>query len=289
MKKCAQKGTDATRLIQKVLALSAGAIIGMSGPAYSGPEGGQVMGGTGLISLPDAATTLIQQQSQNLAIDWQRFNVASNERVLFQQPSASAAVLNRILDQNPSQIFGSIEANGRVFLSNPNGIIFGASATVNVGSLFATGLDMSSADFMSGRYEMGLADGESAGVVINRGIISAATGGSVTLVGGAVSNEGLIIADVGYVNLAAGRKAVVDFRGDGSIRFQVDEAVLGNPVGLDSAVSNSGEIRAEGGQVLLSGHAAQDVFTRVVNNDGVIRAGRIDDSGGTIRLLGSGG
>ncbi|MEJ1436981.1 MAG: filamentous hemagglutinin N-terminal domain-containing protein [Candidatus Sedimenticola sp. (ex Thyasira tokunagai)] len=289
MKNCAQKGTDATRLIRKVLALSAGAVIGMSGPAYSGPEGGQVMGGSGHISLPDATTTLIQQQSQNLAIDWQRFNVASNESVLFQQPSASAAVLNRILDQDPSQIFGSIEANGRVFLSNPNGIIFGASATVNMGSLFATGLDMSSADFMSGRYEMGLADGESAGVVINRGIISAATGGSVTLVGGAVSNEGLIIADVGYVNLAAGRKAVVDFRGDGSIRFQVDEAVLGNPVGLDSAVSNSGEIRAEGGQVLLSGHAAQDVFSKVVNNDGVIRAGRIDDSGGTIRLLGSGG
>ncbi|MES9899268.1 MAG: filamentous hemagglutinin N-terminal domain-containing protein [Sedimenticola sp.] len=289
MKKCTQKGIAATRLIRKALALFAGAVIGMSGPAYSGPEGGQVMGGSGHISLPDAATTLIQQQSQNLAIDWQRFNVDSNERVLFQQPSASAAVLNRILDQNPSQIFGSIEANGRVFLSNPNGIIFGASATVNVGSLLATGLDMSSADFMDGRYEMGLADGESAGVVINRGIISAATGGSVTLVGGAVSNEGLIIADVGYVNLAAGRKAVVDFRGDGSIRFQVDEAVLDNPVGLDSAVNNSGEIRAEGGQVLLSGNAAQDVFTRVVNNDGVIRAGRIDDSGGTIRLVGSGG
>ncbi len=94
---------------------------------------------------------------------------------------------------------------------------------------------------------------------------------------------------MGYVNLAAGRKAVVDFRGDGSIRFQVDEAVLDNPVGLDSAVNNSGEIRAEGGQVLLSGSAAQDVFSKVVNNDGVIRAGRIDDSGGTIRLLGSGG
>ncbi|MES9882194.1 MAG: filamentous hemagglutinin N-terminal domain-containing protein [Sedimenticola sp.] len=289
MNKCAQKGIDATRLIGKVLALSAGAVIGASGPAYSGPEGGQVMGGAGHIRVPDAATTLIQQQSQNIAIDWQRFNVTSSERVLFQQPSASASVLNRILDQNPSQIFGSIEANGRVFLSNPNGIIFGTSATVNVGSLFATGLDMDAADFMSGRYEMGLADGESAGVVINRGLISAATGGSVTLVGGAVSNEGLIIADVGYVNLAAGRKAVVDFRGDGSIRFQVDEEVLENPAGFESAVNNSGEIRAEGGRVLLSGHAAQDVFSRVVNNDGVIRAGRIDDSGGIIRLVGTGG
>ncbi len=125
MKKCTQKGIAATRLIRKALALFAGAVIGMSGPAYSGPEGGQVMGGSGHISLPDAATTLIQQQSQNLAIDWQRFNVDSNERVLFQQPSASASVLNRILDQNPSQIFGSIEANGRVFLSNPNGSSLG--------------------------------------------------------------------------------------------------------------------------------------------------------------------
>ncbi len=303
MKKSARKGikanrlnaragnqtTDLDRLIKKALALSVGAVIGMTGQAYAGPEGGQVTGGIGSISTPNATTTLIQQQSQNLAIDWQSFNVATDELVRFEQPSASSSVLNRILDQNPSQIFGAIEANGNVFLSNPNGLIFGSTATVNVGSLFATGLDMNSDDFMNSIYQMSAADGEFGGVVINQGILSAATGGSVTLVGGAVNNEGVIIADVGYVNLASGRKAVVDFNGDGSIRFQVDEAVLDNPVDLPASVNNSGEIQAEGGQVLMSGNAAKDVFTKVVNNDGVIRAGSIDDAGGTIRLVGTGG
>jgi len=247
------------------------------------------VGGQGAISAPNANTTLIQQQSHNLALEWQSFNVQAQELVRFQQPSASAAVLNRILDQNPSQIFGAIEANGRVFLANPNGLIFGRTATVNVGSLVAASLEMDPAKFMEGSYEMGLPDGKSPGSVINRGMIKAATGGTVTLVGGAVSNEGLIVADVGYVHLASGRKAVVDFEGNGLIRFRVDEALLGNDSGAQAAVANSGEIRAEGGTVVLAGHTARDVFSQVVNNEGVVHAGSIDKSGGKIRLTGLGG
>ncbi|MBL3526510.1 MAG: filamentous hemagglutinin N-terminal domain-containing protein, partial [gamma proteobacterium endosymbiont of Lamellibrachia anaximandri] len=271
------------------IVLPASLLFAQPGMVMAGPQGGQVVGGQGAISVPNANTTLIQQQSHNLALEWQSFNVQAQELVRFQQPSASAAVLNRILDQNPSQIFGTIEANGRVFLANPNGLIFGRTATVNVGSLIAAGLDMDPDKFMDGKYELDLPDGQSPGSVINRGLIKAATGGSVVMVGGTASNEGLIVADVGYVHLASGRKAVVDFDGTGLIRFRVDEVVLGNDSGAQAAVANSGEIHAEGGTVVLAGHTARDVFSQVVNNTGVIHAGSIDKSGGKIRLSGFGG
>ncbi|RLJ19752.1 hypothetical protein DJ030_08285 [bacterium endosymbiont of Escarpia laminata] len=280
---------ELTHYIRMAIVLPASLLLAQPGMVMAGPQGGQVVGGQGAISAPNANTTLIQQQSHNLALEWQSFNVQAQELVRFQQPSASAAVLNRILDQNPSQIFGTIEANGRVFLANPNGLIFGRTATVNVGSLIAAGLDMDPGKFMEGKYELGLADGQSPGSVINRGLIKAATGGSVVMVGGTASNEGLIVADVGYVHLASGRKAVVDFDGTGLIRFRVDETVLGNDSGAQAAVANSGEIHAEGGTVILAGHTARDVFSQVVNNTGVVRAGSIDKSGGKIRLTGFGG
>ncbi len=278
-----------THYMRMAIVLPASLLFAQPGIVMAGPQGGQVVGGQGAISVPNANTTLIQQQSHNLALEWQSFNVQAQELVRFQQPSASSAVLNRILDQNPSQIFGTIEANGRVFLANPNGLIFGRTATVNVGSLIAAGLDMDPDKFMDGKYELDLPDGQSPGSVINRGLIKAATGGSVVMVGSTASNEGLIVADVGYVHLASGRKAVVDFDGTGLIRFRVDEAVLGNDSGAQAAVANSGEIRAEGGTVVLAGHTARDVFSQVVNNTGVIHAGSIDKSGGKIRLTGFGG
>ena len=279
-----------SQTIRNICLYSAGALIGQTmliGNAMAAPQGGQIVGGQGGIQ-QNGTATVIQQNTQSLAIDWQSFNVSNNESVQFIQPSSSAAALNRILDQNPSQIHGSITANGRVFLLNANGIIFGKDATVNVGSLVAGTLDMSARDFMDGRYDLAALEGKD-GVVINRGLIKAATGGSVTLVGGAVVNEGVILADYGQVNLAAGRKATLDFDGDGLIRFEVSDEVIENATGLDDAVKNSGTIQAEGGQVLLTAAAARDVFTNVVNNEGVIRAGRIDNTGGVVRLVGLGG
>ena len=98
--------------------------------AFAGPEGGQVAGGQGTISTPNSTTTVINQQSQNLAIDWNSFNVNTNELVQFNQPSTKASALNRISDQNPSQIFGTINANGNVLLVNPNGVFFSPLAAI---------------------------------------------------------------------------------------------------------------------------------------------------------------
>ena len=259
-----------------------------AGTAFAGPQGGQVVGGQGNITRPDANTTVINQASSRLSVDWTSFNVAQHELVQFNQPSKAASALNRIYDQNPSQIFGSLRANGNVLLVNPNGIFFGPTASVNVNSLIASGLDMKTEDFMAGKYNFEMPIDEAGGLVVNQGILQAATGGSINLVGGAVKNEGVILATAGQVNLVAGNQITMDFDGDGLIQFAVDKEILENVHDLDDAISNTGEIAAEGGAVLLKGSAAKDVFSNVVNNSGVIRAGRIENKGGQIKLIAGG-
>ena len=262
-------------------------LAGGVGTVAAAPQGGVVVGGQGAIQQVDK-TTLVNQQSQSLAIDWNSFSLAADETAQFNQPSSSATVLNRIVGQNPSEIFGRIDANGRVFLVNPNGIVFGQGSVVNVASLLASGLKMDPEGFMNGDYSLFSESADTPGVVVNRGLLQAATGGSINLVGGAVANEGLIVADLGQVNLAAGRSAVLDFDGDGLIGFAVSEEIIQNLQILESAVTNSGQISADGGQVLMQAKVAQDVFSSAVNNSGVIRASRIDRSGGEVRLVGSG-
>src|SRR5262245_60796380 len=107
--------------------------------AHAGPEDGQVALGTGTITQA-GGDTLIHQASEQLAIDWQSFDVAADEAVRFVQPGAQSVALNRIFDQNASTILGAIEANGRVYLVNPNGIVFGESARIDVGALLASSL-----------------------------------------------------------------------------------------------------------------------------------------------------
>lgn len=258
----------------------------------AGPTGGHVVAGSGTIQRPNVDTTLIQQQSQSLSIDWTGFDVAGHERVNFQQPSSSSAVLNRVFNELPSQIHGRIQANGQVFIMNPNGVVFGPGARVEVGGLMASSLDIDIDDFMSGRYRFAAPEGGGAGVVVNHGLIRAATGGGVALLGAAVRNDGVIIADLGHVLMGAGRQALVDFDGDGLIRFQIDGAILEDLAGHDAdqekvhggVVVNNGEIHADGGQVLLSAAVAQGIFDRAVNNTGIIRATSIDRSAGVVKL-----
>jgi filamentous hemagglutinin family protein len=122
--------------IRHALFASAGALLVQGATleqVQAGPQGGNVAAGQGQINTPNATTTVVQQQSHSLVVNWQTFNVAKNELVQFNQPSASASVLNRVMNQTPSQIFGSVNANGKVFLLNPSGVVIGKSARVNVG------------------------------------------------------------------------------------------------------------------------------------------------------------
>ena len=91
----------------------------LPGLALAAPRGGDIVEGAGVISRPDASTTLIEQSSDRLAINWRRFNIGADEYVRFNQPGSGALALNRVIGGNPSKILGNLSANGQVFPINP--------------------------------------------------------------------------------------------------------------------------------------------------------------------------
>ena len=259
-----------------------------SSSVIAAPLGGEIVAGEGGITVPSSSITQIQQLTNNLVIDWQSFNVSADELVQFSQPSSSSAVLNRINDISPSEIFGTIDANGLVFLMNQNGVVFGEGSRIQVGGLIATNLDVDVNQFMLGQYNLeslGMVDGS----IVNQGVISASTGGVTLISDTGVVNEGQILATAGSVNLAVATSATLDFTGDGLLKLSISGDVLDNAQSLDDAILNTGDIIAEGGDVLISGQVARDVFTNVVNNSGVIRATRVLNEGGVITLAGPSG
>ncbi len=246
--------------------------------ADAAPSGGEISAGSGVIST-SGTTLTVDQGSARLAINWQSFNIGTDESVVFQQPSAQAIALNRILGQDPSVILGNLTANGQVFLLNPNGVLFGSGSRVDVGGLLASTLSLSNEDFLAGRYRL-VADPASTGEVLNAGTLSAHDGGYVALAGTQASNEGVIRARLGTVALGAGEQITLNIDGSSLVNFSVDTAAL------RALVSNRGLLQADGGTVLLSARAQDAVLTDVINHTGIIEARSVSDVNGTIRLEG---
>ena len=255
-------------------AIAASLLIAFGTGANALPVGGAVSaGGATIVGTPGKTT--INQTSQNAALNWQAFSIGKTEAVQFVQPNSNSVALNRVLGPDPSSILGSLSANGQVFLVNPNGILFGQSAQVNVGGLVASTRGITDADFMAGNYKF---SGTGGGTVLNQGTINA-DGGYVALLGASVSNEGTISARLGTVVLAAGNAMTLDVAGDGLLNLVVNEGAI------NALVQNGGLIRADGGNVTLTAQAAGSLMS-VVNNTGVLQAQSIDTRNGTIRLLG---
>src|ERR1700691_4429479 len=252
-------------------AMSLGAAYAQAG----GPSGGQVTAGTGSITQSGALTT-IAQQSPKLSLTWTSFNIAPQQTVDFIQPSANSIAVNRIFDTNGSQILGHLDANGQVFLINPNGILFGPGAQVNVGGLVASTLDISEASLDTTARSF---TGSSTASVVNEGTINAAAGGYVALLGSRVSNKGAISAQLGTVALGAGSAATLTFSNNSLLHLQVDQSVW------RSVAANGGLIRADGGQVIMTAGARDALLASVVNNTGVIEARTVGTHDGNITLL----
>ena len=257
------------------------------GVSHAGPVGGQIVGGSGSISQPSSTLTEIHQNSDLLAIDWQQFDVGANEVVKYIQPSSSSIALNRILDSKQSLILGRIEANGRLFLVNPRGIIFGKGASVNVAGLVASSLDIDPRDFIDGHFEFNDKGGD--GIVVNQGTIEAAVGGAVVLLGKVVINEGAIDAPRGSAQLVGAGGAVITFDDNEQLGIQITAAEAQKIAGQADAVRNSGTITAEGGYIALTGATTADIFTNAVNNEGVLVAQSVSSHDGVVELSGGAG
>ncbi len=251
--------------------------LSMSAYAVDLPTGEDITHGDADI-FRDTDSLTVDQHTSNLVINWDDFSIASGNTVNFLQ-NRSDMVLNRVVGDNPSNIFGSINAGGQVFLINQSGILFAPGARVDAAGLVASTLDMADADFLSGNYVFEGAGGD----VINQGELVAAEGGYVALLGRQAINEGIISARLGSVALASGDRIAMDFTGDGLIRLEVDSAVV------DGLVSNHNLIYAEGGRVYMTASAAGDLAATVVNNEGIIEANGVEERDGQVFLTATGG
>jgi filamentous hemagglutinin family protein len=284
------------------------------------PQGEVVVGGAAGFSRPDAATLIVKQQTDRAVINWNSFSIANGELTKFVQPSSSSSVLNRVVTANPSQIYGTLQGNGQVFLINPGGVLVGAGGQVNTASFMASTRDVSTEDFMrAGTMNF---TGNSDASVVNKGQIEASTG-DVFLVAQEVKNEGQIMAKDGTVGLVSGTSVTLETVGPGrhyKVRLMdvekpsdssrtseaaaeiVNEGVIdaanveleatGNYLSL--AIKNTGTIRATGlvqnadGSVTLTGGEGDVLNTGVVaalqkSVNGVEQGGVIDISGRNIR------
>jgi filamentous hemagglutinin family protein len=239
------------------------------------PTGGEVAAGSASLSTGPGTLT-VNQSSSSAILNWQGFSVGQGEAVTFVQPDSQSVALNRVLGADPSSILGSLSANGRVFLVNPNGILFGAGAQVNVGGLVASTLGLTDARFLAGDYRFSSASGAP---VLNQGVINA-DGGYVALLGAKVANDGVISAKLGVVALAAGSAVTLDVGGDGLLSVVVDEGAI------DALARNGGMISAGGGHVLMSAISAGELIRTAVNNTGVIEARTLQNHNGVVRLSG---
>src|SRR5436190_934394 len=214
----------------RTLLLTTTALMPLLSPAMAGPEGGTVVGGAATISGQGSSHVIVNQSSQNAIVNWNTFNVGAGERAQFIQPSTSAATLNRVTGGlGPSQILGTIDANGRVFLVNRDGIIFGAGAVINTAGFLATTADIKNDDFMAGRYNFSI-PGRPDASIVNSGTITATSGGFAALVAPGVRNSGTITANLGSVTLGAGNTFTMnlDFYGDKLITLGIGDQIAGN-------------------------------------------------------------
>src|SRR5262245_64903422 len=281
------------RWIHPIRAIAAALLPGMAAvfpsSAQQLPTGGSVAAGNVSIGAPQHGTLNINQSTNQAIINWNTFSVGVGGTVNFNQPGASSATLNRVTSSTPSSIAGTINAPGTVMLVNPNGIAITKSGVINTGSFVASTLGIKNEDFLAGRYNF-QGNGASAPVT-NRGHINVSTGGFVALLGGRVSNSGVINAKLGKVALGSGEAATIDLSGDGFISVAVPSNQVQNlRDGHGKAlVSNKGKINASGGTVYLSAATAANALQQAVNVPGWIRANSVGVHGGKIVLNGGDG
>lgn len=259
------------------------ALVGAGQPALAElagnalPSGGHVTSGQAQIRQNGARMDVVQG-SQKAIINWQNYSIGANAHVDYQQPNANSIALNRVTSGEASVIAGKLTANGQVFLVNPNGVLFAKGAQVDVGAMAASTMNISDADFRDGHYHF-KREGGGAGIV-NQGDIHAKEGGYVALLAPNVSNEGLVQARLGTVALAGGDGAKLELDEGKLVNVQVD------PATVNTLIENKQLIRADGGRVIMTASAADQLRGSAINNSGVVEAKSLVHRGGTIELIG---
>ncbi len=236
-----------------------GAPLQAAGPAPTTlPTGLNVVQGQAQVStvLKGTAAQMTVRNSAGAILNWDSFSIGAQAGVHFQQADAASKVLNRVTGQDPSAIFGSLTSNGQVWLLNPNGVLFGSTARVDVAGLVASTLRLDDNAFLdglrSGRFSF--AEGAAGGAVRNEGALRTAHGGHLVLLAERVENAGTADAPGGALLMAGAKTATL-----------VDSALPHLAAVVPAGeVLNLGRAAADGGVV--------DVYASVVNQQGLVRA-----------------
>lgn len=235
-------------------------------PAHAEPEGGDVTHGSAEFIFGEDYLKILT--GELTIIDWLSFNIEAGYTVEFLMPGLDAKVLNRISSGVPTEIMGSLLANGQVYIVNPAGVIFGQGSVVNVGALYAAAGNLSNTDFIAGINRFT----DARGIVENRGHLRADL---VALVGARVANHGTISAPNGTVVMAAGERVLIGEQ-LGRVFVQVDV-----PSATDADhLSPTGQTGVD--------MAAGDLFSLAAWNTGSIEAGAVTVHAGGGRAVVSG-
>jgi filamentous hemagglutinin family protein len=259
------------------------------------PLGGAVVSGSAAITY-GSSTVNINQSSTRSIINWSSFNIAAGQSTSFHflgAAGAGSAVLNEV-SASAGQSFingllnsyigaGTGKVGGSVFVLNPNGILFGAQGSVNVGSFVGTTLSIDNRSFMQGaNLTLGGASGGSTAAIQNQGQINA-LGGDIFLIAQQVENDGSLTAN--HVGLAAGSYVQLNQAGaPGTERISI---LAGNPsASAVTGVNNTGTIQAVTAELQAAGG---NIYALAINNSGVVRANTLTGHGGHIYLTANGG
>lgn len=242
------------------------------------PSGPDVVQGDATFTHPTKHTMQIVTGDQTI-INWDEFSIDPDETTRFVQPSHSSAVLNRVVAGNESHIMGSLLANGKVFLVNPNGILIGPDATIDTHGFIASTLDVLDSEFMQGkdlRFR-----GNSEGKVVNLGKIRA-WDGDIALIGRFVENQGLLQAPKGMAALAVGKEVLLKPSGEERVFIC---ALSQNSSKKGTGISSSGEIEALKVRLLADGNP----YKLAINHEGKIDATKTEERHGEIYLVAENG
>ena len=269
-----------------------GAIL-WAGSALALPVDGQVLGGSADISYGNSQVT-VDQHTDRAIIEWRRLDIGADETMRVNQPTVTSVLYNTTTQADVSRILGRLVANGQIILHNPNGIVFGPGADIDVQSIVATTIGIDQQQFMDHGVLVFDDPGLATAVISNAGEITAAEGGLAALVAPGIENSGIIQAEMGTVALAAGNAVTLDFYGDGLIRIAVTEPTQATPVTaegeeLAALISHTGAIHADGGTVIMTAEAAVGVVDAAINLDGIVQARSIDAFGGQVALVSDSG
>jgi len=234
------------------------------------PTGLSVPSGSAMPSIQQTVSQLTITVGNNAVLNWQHFNIAAGESTIFNQPSAASIVWNRINDQNPSQIYGSLQANGVVVLLNSSGFYFGPNSFVSAAGLVVSTANCAPPQNGGGAWVFNGPPPLKS--IVNYGQIKIGNGGDCFLIADQVKNYGDIEAPGGSISLAAGQTVTLSERPDG-------RGMSMNVTLPQGSVDNYGNLIADGGTIALN--------ARVVNQDGFIQANSVQNKNGIIELVAS--